>query len=122
MKRLILMLSTAVCLLSSCQNYLDLKPKNQTVVGTLEDVKLMMSSYLFSLTSSNSYPIYFNGVAMRFPYNRDAIASFTMYSDDLDMRRAMGGNTRKNIMNLRIGKVVFSVKPSGIISTCISAI
>ena len=75
MKRLILMLSTAVCLLSSCQNYLDLKPKNQTVVGTLEDVKLMM-----------------------------------------------GGNTRKNIMNLRIGKVVFSVKPSGIISTCISAI
>ena len=46
MKRLILMLSTAVCLLSSCQNYLDLKPKNQTVVGTLEDVKLMMS-YLF---------------------------------------------------------------------------
>ena len=89
MKRLILMLSTAVCLLSSCQNYLDLKPKNQTVVGTLEDVKLMMSSYLFSLTSSNSYPIYFNGVAMRFPYNRDAIASFTMYSDDLDMRRAI---------------------------------
>lgn len=53
MKRLILMLSTAVCLLSSCQNYLDLKPKNQTVVGTLEDVKLMMSSYLFSLTSSD---------------------------------------------------------------------
>ncbi len=89
MKRLILMLSTAVCLLSSCQNYLDLKPKNQTVVGTLEDVKLMMSSYLFSLTSSDSYPIYFNGVAMRFPYNRDAIASFTMYSDDLDMRRAI---------------------------------
>ena len=75
MKRLILMLSTAVCLLSSCQNYLDLKPKNQTVVGTLEDVKLMMSSYLFSLTSSDGYPIYFNGVAMHFPYNRDAIAS-----------------------------------------------
>ena len=89
MKRLILMLSTAVCLLSSCQNYLDLKPKNQTVVGTLEDVKLMMSSYLFSLTSSDGYPIYFNGVAMHFPYNRDAIASFTMYSDDLDMRRAI---------------------------------
>lgn len=34
------MLSTAVCLLSSCQNYLDLKPKNQTVVGTLEDDKI----------------------------------------------------------------------------------
>ena len=83
------MLSTAVCLFSSCQNYLDLKPKNQTVVGTLEDVKLMMSSYLFSLTSSDGYPIYFNGVAMHFPYNRDAIASFTMYSDDLDMRRSI---------------------------------
>lgn len=26
---------------------------------------------------------------MHFPYNRDAIASFTMYSDDLDMRRAI---------------------------------
>ena len=55
MKRLILMLSTAVCLLSSCQNYLDLKPKNQTVVGTLEDVKLMMSSY--SMGSPCIFPI-----------------------------------------------------------------
>ena len=54
MKRLILMLSTAVCLLSSCQNYLDLKPKNQTVVGTFDDVVLSVFidvfrwlSYLF---------------------------------------------------------------------------
>ena len=79
MKRLILMLSTAVCLLSSCQNYLDLKPKNQTVVGTLEDVKLMMSSYLFSLTSSDGYPIYFNGVAMHFPYNRYAGRNYSRW-------------------------------------------
>ena len=92
MKRLILILLTAVCLLSGCQNYLDLKPKNQTVVGTLEDVRMMMSSYLFSLTASSSYAIYFNGVAMRFPYNRDAVASFTMYSDDMDMRSAMANS------------------------------
>lgn len=92
MKRLIFLLLTAICLFSSCQDYLDLKPKNQTVVGTLEDVRLMMSSYLFSLTASDSYPVYFNGVAMCFPYNRDAIATFVMYSDDLDMRRALGSS------------------------------
>lgn len=89
MRRLII-ICFAVSLLTGCQDYLNLKPKNQTVVGTMKDVKDMMASYLYSLTSSNNYPIYFNNQEMRFPYNRDAVASFTMYSDNIDMTRVLG--------------------------------
>lgn len=96
MKRLIILLITAGCL-GGCQNWLDLKPKNQMVVGKMEDVKAMMSSYLFALTASDSYSIQFNGSRMRCPFTRDAAATFTMYSDDIDMRYVLpvGGSYAK---------------------------
>ena len=89
MKKFIILVMSVAFLASSCNDWLNLKPKNKTVVGTLEDVKIMMSSYLLSLTSSSDDPITFNGVELRCPFNRDYIAHFAMYSDDIDMTQTI---------------------------------
>ncbi|MEG1738424.1 MAG: RagB/SusD family nutrient uptake outer membrane protein [Odoribacter sp.] len=89
MKIYLTFLISSLLLMSSCDSYLNLKPKNKTVVGTMEDVKLMMSSYLFSMSASSSYPISFNRTTMTWPFNRDALACFAHYSDDVKMSLAV---------------------------------
>lgn len=89
MKRLIIVSISVILLACSCNDWLNLKPKNKTVVGSLEDVKIMMSSYLFSLTSSSDDPVKFNGKELRCPFNRDYIAHCAMYSDEIDMTQAI---------------------------------
>jgi len=85
-----------ICLiLSSCKDYLDLKPKNQIVVGTMKDVKLQMSSYLFAITATSENPVLsitFNGRKIVWPFNRDIMANFAFYSDDVDMSTAMSSS------------------------------
>lgn len=99
MKKYIVILLAVSFILTGCQDYLNLKPKNQVVVNTMEDVKMMMSSYLFSLTSSGDFPITFNGNEMRCPFNRDALANMVMYGDDLDMTSAQRNSYGKKYQN-----------------------
>ena len=99
MKKYIIILLSVSFLLTGCQDYLNLKPKNQVVVNTMEDVKTMMSSYLYSLTSSSDFPIKFNGNEMRCPFNRDALANMVMYGDDLDMTNAQRNSYGKKYQN-----------------------
>jgi len=96
MKKYMIILVLISALASSCKDYLDLKPKNQIVLGTLKDARLMMSSYLFALTAQDALPVTFNGKRITWPFNRDAMANFSFYSDDILMAAAMSSSyTRK---------------------------
>ncbi len=83
MKKIILL----ICIVGSffsCKDFLNLTPKNQVVVYTMEDVKQTMSSYLFAM-ASDGQAIYFNGEAITFPFDSDISASFAMYGNDVNM-------------------------------------
>lgn len=81
-KFIFLLFITGFCL--SCSKFLDLKPKNQVVVYTLEDVKESVSAYLLAI-ASDGLPVYFNGDAITYPLDSDAGIAFAMYGDDIDM-------------------------------------
>lgn len=67
----------------------NLKPDNQQVVYTLEDVKVSMSAYLYAMCSPVQYPLYYNDVLVGFPYSKRPCANFVMYSDDILMTKAV---------------------------------
>ncbi len=94
MKKYIIVLIFTSLVLGSCKDYLDLKPKNQIVAGAMEDVKLQMSSYLLAITATadNGINVSFNGRKIVWPFNRDAMANFAFYSDDIDMSTAMSNS------------------------------
>lgn len=74
---------------TSCSEFLNLKPDNQQVVYTLEDVKVSMSAYLYAMCSPVQYPLYYNNVVVGFPYSKRPCANFVMYSDDIMMTKAV---------------------------------
>lgn len=87
MKKIILL----ICIVGSffsCKDFLNLTPKNQVVVYTMEDVKQTMSSYLFAM-ASDGQAIYFNGEAITFPFDSDISASFAMYGNDVNMTEVL---------------------------------
>lgn len=95
MKKYFTTILLSAFLLSSCNKYLELKPKNQVVVETMEDARLMMAAYLSSITAPSNLTTTFNGKAMTWPFNRDAVANFAFYSDDLNMTTAMANSYGK---------------------------
>lgn len=83
MKKLLLFICIiGIC--TSCKDFLNLTPKNQVAVYTLEDVKQTMSSYLFAM-ASNDQDIYFNGETINYPFDPDITESLVMYGDDVSM-------------------------------------
>lgn len=85
MKIKIILIALLVGLFSSCGKYLELKPKNTLVVNSMEEARLMMSSYLASMTQNATYQVSFNGRKLSWPFNRDIMANFVFYGDDVDM-------------------------------------
>lgn len=76
-----------ILIFTSCQDFLDLKPKNQIVMNTLEDVQSMMSAYLNGLGVYQYNPPTFNGRLMTRPFTKSLTLGFTMYSNEMDMVR-----------------------------------
>lgn len=76
-----------ILVFTSCQDFLDLKPKNQIVMNTLEDVQSMMSAYLNGLGVYQYNPPSFNGRTMTRPFTKSLTLGFTMYSNEMDMVR-----------------------------------
>lgn len=89
MRKKIIMLFLCGWFCSSCSEFLNLKPDNQQVVYTLEDVKVSMSAYLYAMCSPVQYPLYYNDVLVGFPYSKRPCANFVMYSDDILMTKAV---------------------------------
>lgn len=71
----------------SCQDFLNLVPKNQQVIYTQEDVKTAMSSFILTCGTGNKYIISYNGTRLRFPLMKDVTTTFTIYGDDIDLTR-----------------------------------
>lgn len=82
-------------LVTSCDKYLELKPKDTLVVNGMSEVKLMMSSYLGSMTGNTTYQVSYNGKKIYWPYNRDLMAGFLFYSDDADMMTVLSNSYSK---------------------------
>lgn len=78
----ILLISGFFC---SCKEFLDLTPKNQIVVYSLEDVKTEMSSYLFTMACNSNYKIWYRDDRIVFPTDVANYSSLCMYSDNIDM-------------------------------------
>lgn len=77
------------CFCFSCKDFLDLTPKNEVVVYSLEDVKTEMSSYLYSLSCNSNYKIWYRDDKIIFPTDVATYAALCMYSDDIDMTQFM---------------------------------
>ncbi len=71
--------------LTSCQDFLDLKPKNKIVMNTLEDVKSMVSAYLYSMGGNGTSPVSFNGQKITWPFTKNINLGFAMYADEMEM-------------------------------------
>lgn len=76
-----------VLALTSCQDFLDLKPKNKIVMNTLEDVRSMVAAYLYSMGGNGTTPVTFNGQQIAWPFTKSINLGFTMYSNEMEMVR-----------------------------------
>lgn len=94
MKKILIFLFSLTLLLCSCEDFLNMPPKNVKVVYTTQDVKEAMSLFLFATTKSNAgsstsntlmYLVYFSGSRIQNPFSRYINVSSSMYTDDMDM-------------------------------------
>ncbi|MEG1737590.1 MAG: RagB/SusD family nutrient uptake outer membrane protein, partial [Odoribacter sp.] len=94
MKKIWILGFSLMMLLSSCEKFLNMPPKNVKVVYTTQDVKEAMSLFLFATTKSNAGTgtagstwniVYFSGGRIQFPFSRYINVSTTMYTDDMEM-------------------------------------
>lgn len=82
----------ALTSLFSCNEYLDIKPKNMISLETIEDVKSTMSSYFYGITGDNGLWTRQEAVSLDrrkiyFPFNRDVTTSLMFYSDNIIMEK-----------------------------------
>lgn len=89
MKTKMFILLLCACSHFSCSDFLNLRPDNQQVVYTLEDVKVSMSAYLRAMCSPDQYALQYNGEWLSFPFGKRPCANFVMYSDDIVMTKAV---------------------------------
>lgn len=77
-----------ICTLGAagCSDFLNLVPKNKTIVANLEDVKAELYAYLGAITYSTGLisPSY-GGATFRFPFYNEVAARLCLYEDDIDM-------------------------------------
>lgn len=93
MKKYITTLSLVlILLLNSCQDFLNLPPKNTKVIYTISDVRGAMSTFLYA-TSYSSYssgyvskPIRFNGLYIQYPFHRYTNLFTALYTNDIDLK------------------------------------
>lgn len=95
MKNIHILVVALLTLFTSCDKYLELKPKDTLVVNGMPEVKLMMSSYLSSMIVKESFQVSYNGRKIAWPYNRDLMAGFLFYSDDADMMTVLSNSYSK---------------------------
>lgn len=86
-KKSILLLTVFSCfLLTSCKDYLNLVPKNETIVATVEDVKTELLAYWVGATYySFPLPSYGNSAALSLPIYGDVNIQLAMYEDNMNM-------------------------------------
>ena len=89
MKTRLVILLLCACFHFSCSEFLNLKPDNQQVVYTMEDVKVSMSAYLRAMCSPDQYTLQYNTDWLSFPFSKRPCANFVMYSDDIVMTKAV---------------------------------
>ncbi|MBL1407148.1 RagB/SusD family nutrient uptake outer membrane protein [Sphingobacterium faecale] len=95
MKIIYILVAAVLTLFASCDKYLELQPKDTLVVNGMPEVKMMMSSYLSSMTVKENFQISYNGRKISWPYNRDLMAGFLFYSDDADMMTVLSNSYSK---------------------------
>lgn len=72
-------------LFTGCKKYLDLPPKNQRAVETLQDVKSVLAGYLDGVKTKNIKPM-----VGAFPlFTEQQVMMFEAYSDNIDFPNAM---------------------------------
>lgn len=85
-KKCIIFLLACVLVGAGCSDFLNLVPKNKTIVGNYEDVKSELFAYLASISySTGLIPPSYGTVTFRFPFYNDMAAQWCLYEDDLDM-------------------------------------
>ncbi len=74
----------------SCNDYLDVKPKNFISLETMAEVKSLMSSYFYGITNTNSSwrtdAVTLDGKPVFFPYNTYVTTNFMFYADNIVMK------------------------------------
>lgn len=85
-KIVIISIILAVGILSGCKKFLDLPPKNQRTVTTVQDVKSLLGSYLNGVVKLRIKPLYGQMVPACPPA---AVLMFAAYADDIDVEKAM---------------------------------
>lgn len=87
-KKCIILLLVCIICGTGCSDFLNLVPKNKTIVGNLEDVKSELFAYLASITySAGMLSPSYGTTTFRFPFYNDIAAQLCLYEDDLDMTR-----------------------------------
>ncbi len=85
-KKYILVLFISALGVAGCSDFLNLVPKNKTIVSSLEDVRAELYAYLASITySAGKYSPSYGGASFRFPFYNDMAGRLCLYEDDIDM-------------------------------------
>ena len=85
--KIFLLSALILCLCSSCKDFLNLVPKNERVVSTVDDVRSELLVFWAAYTySSVPLPSYGQSVT-NLPVYNDINAHWAMYTNDLDMLR-----------------------------------
>lgn len=82
--RLISIFLILACL-CSCTKFLDLPAKNERAVQSLDDIKAVLSGYLYSVANPRQTAI----VGLSPLFNADMVKMFEAYSDNIDANKAM---------------------------------
>lgn len=88
MKKLLYIILISGFILSSCQDYLNIKPQNIKSLATLNDIKDAVSSFRYGLTAKRtgwSAPnLNFNQQYLYFPLSVELTTNLMFYSDNLE--------------------------------------
>ncbi|ULT27258.1 hypothetical protein KUH03_11160 [Sphingobacterium sp. E70] len=87
MKKIVIYIALCCTLINKgCKDFLDLPPKNQRAVTTLDDVKSVLAGYLDMFARSNTSPIVGQAPIMNEAQNM----MFEAYADNFDFAGNMG--------------------------------
>lgn len=77
--------------LSSCSNFLNMIPKNQQIVASMDHVKLELFAFLYTFTTEGGWnsDLSYANTPILFPLRNDMLTNFCMYGDDLVMSEFM---------------------------------
>ncbi|NOU59609.1 RagB/SusD family nutrient uptake outer membrane protein [Marinifilum caeruleilacunae] len=84
--RLIIIILIPV-LFTSCEKYLDLKPKNVVAIKSLPEIKEMMSSYFYMMQDGDTWTrqIMYNEKNLEFPFDKEVQTNFLLLDDNIDL-------------------------------------